>query len=87
MQKDDKNPMNHNGSHRGASLALGFLAGAVTGAAVALVTAPQSGRRTRERLGRLARDAGGRASRMPGAVRQACGRAVDAARDTLAEAL
>ena len=70
-----------------ASLFLAFLAGAMTGAAVALLTAPQSGRETRDRLKDLARDAGDRAALVTPALQEAYARAARAARQAFIETL
>lgn len=56
----------------GSSLLLAFLAGAAAGAVVALLTAPKTGRETRDSLGSWARSGG------PG---DAVARAARAARD------
>ena len=66
---------------------LAFLAGAVTGALVALLTAPQSGRETRSRLKELARDAAGKAPHLPEALSDAYARASRAARQAFNETL
>jgi len=66
---------------------LAFLAGAVTGAAVALLTAPQSGRETRSRLKGLARDAVRGAARATPRLNDAYTRAARAARQAFSEAL
>jgi len=70
-----------------AALVLAFLAGAVTGAAVALLTAPQSGQETRRRLKGLAREAGDRAAHVPEALNEAYARAARAAREAFVETL
>jgi gas vesicle protein len=70
-----------------AGLFLAFLAGAVTGAAVALLTAPQSGGETRRRLKGLARDAADRAGHVPPALNEAYARAARAARRAFIESL
>jgi len=70
-----------------AALFLAFLAGALAGAAVALLTAPQSGRETRDRLKGLGRDAAGRATHVPEALNQAYARAARAARQAFIETL
>jgi len=70
-----------------ATVLLAFLAGAVTGAAVALLTAPLSGRETRSRLKGLARDAAGRAPHLPEALSAAYERASRAARQAFNETL
>ena len=69
-----------------AGIVLAFLAGAVSGAVVALLTAPRSGRDTRGRLKDIARDAAGKTVRVPPALHQAYGRAADAARRAFVEA-
>ncbi|HEV8700880.1 MAG TPA: YtxH domain-containing protein [Candidatus Polarisedimenticolia bacterium] len=70
-----------------ATVLLAFLAGAVTGAAVALLTAPQSGRETRSRLKGLARDAVRGVSRATPRLNDAYTRAARAARQAFSEAL
>ena len=71
--------MSDSGRYGAAHLLIAFLAGAAAGAAVALLTAPQSGERTRERVQAWAADLRG--------TREALGRAARAARDAFAEAL
>ena len=56
-----------------------FVVGAAAGAAIALLTAPRSGRETRARLKDAARD-------IPGAVRQAGARAVKAGQAAFTQA-
>ncbi len=77
-----------NDTRRGPAtgLILAFLAGAVSGTVVALLTAPRSGRETRERLKDIARDATGKAFRVPPALNEACLRAAGAARAAFIEA-
>ena len=77
-----------NDTHRSSTtgLVLAFLAGAVSGAVLALLTAPRSGRETRSRLNDIARDAAGRAVRVPPALNGAYVRAADAARRAFAQA-
>jgi len=74
---------------RGTStgLILAFVAGALSGAVVALLTAPRSGRETRTRLKDLVRDAAGRAARVPASFDGAYTRAARAARQAFVEAL
>jgi gas vesicle protein len=48
--------MSEERGYSGAGVALGFILGGVVGACLALVFAPESGRRTRERLRDLASD-------------------------------
>ncbi|HYS03947.1 MAG TPA: YtxH domain-containing protein [Candidatus Dormibacteraeota bacterium] len=74
---------------RGSSttgLVLAFLAGAVSGAVVALLTAPRSGRETRDRIKDLTRDAAGKTVRVPPALNGAYSRAAEAARRAFVEA-
>jgi len=74
---------------RGSSttgLVLAFLAGAVSGAVAALLTAPRSGRETRDRIKDLARDLAGRTVRVPPALNGAYSRAAEAARRAFIEA-
>ncbi len=73
---------------RGSSttgLVLAFLAGVVSGAVVALLTAPRSGRETRDRIKDLARDAAGKTVRVP-PLNGAYSRAAEAARRAFVEA-
>ena len=74
------------GSHP-VSLLLAFLAGAAAGAAVALLTAPQSGRETRSRLKGLAQDAARGATRIGPTLNEAYARAAQAARRAFIESL
>lgn len=53
--------MTHHNNAGGPAVMLAFLAGAVTGAAVALLFAPASGEETREYLGQKAREGRARA--------------------------
>ncbi len=55
-----------------------FVLGAATGAAIALLTAPRSGRETRERLKGTLADLEENIERVPGAIRKAASRAVKA---------
>jgi len=65
------------------SILLAFLLGAVSGAAVAMLYAPASGRETREYLGERAREGRDRATEIAGKGRQA----IDHGRETLANAI
>jgi YtxH-like protein len=69
-----------------AGYILAFLAGAVSGAVVALLTAPRSGSETRARLKHIARGAAGRAVRVPPVLNDAYTRAAEAARRAFVEA-
>ena len=75
MAKDD-------GAGSGSVL-LAFILGAVSGAAVAMLYAPASGRETREYLGERAREGRDRASEIAEKSRQALGQG----RETLANAI
>lgn len=55
-----------------------FVLGAAAGVAITLLTAPRSGRETRERLKRAALDLEQAVKHVPGAVQQAVGKAVKA---------
>ena len=79
--------MSDNGRYGGAHLLIAFLAGAAAGAAVALLTAPQSGVESREQVRGWAADLGEKASRVPGAVQSAYGRAAEAAKEAFSQAL
>lgn len=78
--------MSENGRYSGAHLLVAFVAGAAAGAAVALLTAPQSGRESREQVRAWTSDLGEKASRATGAVQNAYGRATEAAKDVLSHA-
>ena len=65
------------------SIILAFVLGAITGAAVALLTAPASGEETRRRLGERARDGADRAKEMADQGRDIWNRQ----RDTIANAI
>ena len=69
------------------SLVLAFLAGAVAGAAVALLTAPQSGRETRNRLKGQTKNTARSAARVPPTVNEVYTRAARAARQAFIEIL
>ena len=58
-----------------------FLAGAATGATVALLTAPQSGRETRRKLKKAAEDLANQASRVVPAIQKAYRQATDAGKE------
>jgi len=65
------------------SILLAFIMGAVSGAAVALLYAPQSGRETREYLGERANEARNRATEAAARGREA----LNQGRDTLTTAI
>jgi gas vesicle protein len=65
------------------SILLAFILGAVSGAALAMLYAPATGRETREYLGERAREGRDRATEMAKKGRQA----IDEGRETLANAI
>jgi len=73
-------------TNNGTAILLAFLAGAATGAAVTFLTAPQSGRETRETLHSWADEARGKAGRLPHAMGSAYRRAAAAAKEAFIEA-
>jgi len=79
--------MSRDNGATGAQLMLAFLAGAVTGAAVAFLATPQTGAQTRESLRGWAHDAQDKAGRVPNAMRHAFSRASAAAREAFTDAL
>ena len=79
--------MRDDNCYGGAHLLLAFLAGGVAGAAVALLSAPQSGPDARGTLRGWARTAQGKAVRVPDALRNAYNDASAAARKAFVEAL
>lgn len=79
--------MNEHTQFSGAHLLIAFLAGAATGAAVAILTAPHSGRETREAVRDWAREKQERVERVPHAVHSAYTEAVRAAREAFVAAL
>src|SRR3989442_7871933 len=68
-----KTVRNHTGG-----IVLSFLTGAATGAVVALLTAPQSGRDTRRKLKHITEDLADKAARVPPALQAAYRRATEA---------
>jgi len=79
--------MSESNRYGGAHLLIAFLAGAAAGAVVAYLTAPRSGRETRENLKEWAGDVRGKAVRVPHAVREAYSKASEAAKTAFVEAL
>ena len=59
-------------SFSGTQLLIAFVAGSAAGAAIAYLTAPRSGKETREALQAWARDVRDKAGRIPHAVRPGC---------------
>jgi gas vesicle protein len=78
--------MSDTNRYGGAHLLVAFLVGAAAGAAVAYLTAPHSGRETRENLKGWAGDVRGKAVRVPHAVREAYTKASEAAKTAFVEA-
>jgi gas vesicle protein len=75
--------MNERQGYGAAHLLLAFLGGAAAGAAVALLTAPKSGRETRERVGNLVRSGKDKTMQLPDAVKAA----TSAAREAFSESI
>jgi gas vesicle protein len=77
-----------NGSRgAGSSVAMGFLLGAVVGAGVALLLAPEAGKKTRHRIADAGRRWRGAARDMVRDLKQEATSALDAARDELEHGL
>ena len=72
--------MRDDNCYSGAHLLLAFVAGGIAGAAVALLAAPQSGTETRDTIRGLAKNAQGKAVKVPDALRRAYADASDAAK-------
>ena len=72
--------MRDNNCYSGAHLLLAFIAGGITGAAVALLVAPQTGTETRDSIRGLAKGAQGKAVKVPDALRAAYADASEAAK-------
>lgn len=79
---DDKQDTTMNGRSAVLPIVLGFMAGALSGAAVALLLAPASGRETRAQIGGVYHKGTEKVARIPAALKSA-GRA---ARTAFAEA-
>jgi gas vesicle protein len=69
----------------GSAVALGFILGGVLGASLALLFAPESGRRTRERLRDLAADVRDRTVDLSEDLRDKAGEVIERSRETLEE--
>ena len=72
-------------SFNGFQLFLAFTAGAAAGAAVAYLTAPRSGKETREAIQGWAKDTRGKMSRIPHSVREAVERGKQAGKEAFVE--
>jgi gas vesicle protein len=79
--------MSEENGYSGVQIVLAFLAGAVTGTCVALLAAPRSGSETRGAIREWSREAGGKAVRLPEALRHAYRDATRAAGKAFNEAL
>ena len=79
--------MSDENGYNGTQLLLAFIAGALVGTTVALLSAPQSGRDSRGAIRGWARDAGGTATRLPEALGHAYRQATGAAKQAFNEAL
>lgn len=79
--------MSERNGYSGTQVLLAFLAGAITGASAALLSAPQSGSETRGAIRGWAHDAGAKATRLPEALRNAYREASRAAKQAFNEAL
>ena len=77
--------MNENTGFSGMQILMAFAGGAAAGAVVALLTAPQSGAKTRAQLRDAAASTGDHATRFPKALQGAMGAARDAFSDSLAK--
>ena len=72
--------MRDDNCYSGAHLLIAFIAGGIAGAVVALLAAPQTGTQTRDSIRGLAKDAQGKAVKVPDALRRAYADASDAAK-------
>ncbi|HJQ98443.1 MAG TPA: YtxH domain-containing protein [Candidatus Polarisedimenticolaceae bacterium] len=72
-------------SFSGMNCTMAFIGGAVVGSIVALLTAPRTGRETRDALNYWTRDVADKASRLPRAVREAVDRGREAGRQAFTE--
>ncbi len=69
----------------GGQIALAFLGGVAAGAAIGVLTAPRSGRETREELNGYLRRGKEKTARLPEAVKSATGAAREAFGEVMAE--
>ena len=77
--------MSEERGYSGAAVALGFILGGVLGASLALLFAPESGRRTRERLRDLAADVRDKTIDMSGEFRDKAEDTIERGREVLEE--
>jgi gas vesicle protein len=78
--------MSETRSFNGGHVLVAFTVGAVAGAAIAYLTAPRSGKETRETIQGWAKDARDKASRIPHSVREAVERGKQAGKEAFFEA-
>jgi gas vesicle protein len=69
----------------GTQMLMAFMTGAAAGAAVAFMTAPRTGKETREALSTWAMDARDKAARIPQAVRDAVDTGTRAGKEAFAD--
>lgn len=77
--------MSEEHGYSGASVALGFILGGVLGASLAMLFAPESGRRTRERLRDLAADVRDKSLDVTEDLREKAEEAMERGREVLGE--
>ena len=79
--------MSEGNGYSSGQILLAFLAGALTGAGVALLSAPQSGSETRGAIQAWTRETGGKAARLPDALQHAYREAARAAGKAFSESM
>jgi gas vesicle protein len=79
--------MNDSRGFTGTQMLITLLVCAAAGAAIALLTAPRSGRETRQALQEWGRDVRDKAMRLPHAVRHASERATHAGKEAFRESM
>jgi gas vesicle protein len=79
--------MNDSRGFTGTQMLITLLVGAAAGATIALLTAPRSGRETRQALQDWGREVRDRAVRLPHAVRHASERATHAGKEAFRESM
>ena len=79
--------MNETRGFTGTQMLITLLVGAAAGAAIALLTAPRSGRETRQALQEWGREMRDKAVRLPHAVRHASERATHAGKEAFRESM
>ena len=76
--------MSESKTYCGKHMFMAFLGGAAAGAAVAYLTAPKSGRETREQIGGYIKAGADKGRSLPAAAKAAGGAAAEAFRETIA---